>query len=97
MYVTIAFMISSAFRSSAMAIGFSIGIVFAGNILLNALQRYEWSKYLFFANTDLTQYMEGRPFHDGMTLSFSIGVLAVYFLLFNLVSWLMFTRRDVAG
>lgn len=97
MYVTIAFMISSAFRSSAMAIGFSIGIVFAGNILLNALQRYEWSKYLLFANTDLTQYMEGRPFHDGMTLSFSIGVLAVYFLLFNLVSWLMFTRRDVAG
>ena len=97
MYITIAFMISSAFRSSAMAIGFSIGIVFAGNILLEALQRYEWSKYLLFANTDLTQYMEGRPFHDGMTLSFSIGVLSVYFLLFNLVSWLMFTRRDVAG
>ncbi|SFD57152.1 ABC-2 type transport system permease protein [Paenibacillus catalpae] len=97
MYVTITFMISSVFRSSAMSIGFSIGILFAGNILLEVLQRYEWSKYLLFANTDLTQYLEGRPFQDGMTLSFSIGVLVVYFLVFNLISWLMFTRRDVTA
>jgi ABC-type transport system involved in multi-copper enzyme maturation, permease component len=97
MYITIAFMISSAFRSSAMSIGFSIGILFAGNIFLELLQRYDWSKYLLFANTDLTQYLEGRPFQDGMTLSFSIGVLVVYFLVFNLISWLMFTRRDVAA
>lgn len=97
MYITVAFMISSAFRSSAMAIGFSIGIFFAGNIMLEVLQRYEWSKYLLFANTDLTQYLDGRPFQDGMTLSFSITVLVVYFVVFNLISWLMFTRRDVAA
>ena len=97
MYVTMAFMISSAFRSSAMAIGFSIGTLFAGNIVLEALQRFDWSKYLLFANTDLTQYLSGRPFQEGMTLSFSIGVLVVYFLVFNLVSWLLFTRRDVAA
>jgi ABC-2 type transport system permease protein len=97
MYVTMAFMISSAFRSSAMAIGFSIGSLFAGNIVLEALQRFDWSKYLLFANTDLTQYLTGRPFQEGMTLSFSIGVLAVHFLVFNLISWLIFTRRDVAA
>jgi ABC-2 type transport system permease protein len=97
MYVTMAFMISSAFRSSAMAIGFSIGALFAGNIVLEVLQRFDWSKYLLFANTDLTQYMTGRPFQEGMTLSFSIGVLVVYFLVFNLISWLLFTRRDVAA
>ncbi|MDR7079443.1 ABC-2 type transport system permease protein [Neobacillus niacini] len=97
MYVTMAFMISSAFRSSTMAIGFSIGAFFAGNIILEVLQRYDWSKYLLFANTDLTQYLKGHPFQEGMTLSFSIGVLAVYFLVFNLVSWLLFTRRDVAA
>lgn len=96
-YVTMAFMISSAFRSSTLAIGFSIGIVFAGNILLEALQRFEWSKYTLFANTDLTRYLSGQPFHEGMTLSFSIMVLSVYFLVFNLISWLMFTRRDVAA
>lgn len=97
MYVTLAFMISSAFRSSAMAIGFSIGALFAGNIILEALQRFDWSKYLLFANTDLTQYLSGHPYQDGMTLSFSIGVLVVYFLVFNLISWLIFTRRDVAA
>jgi ABC-2 type transport system permease protein len=97
MYVTMAFMISSAFRSSAMAIGFSIGALFAGNIVMEALQRFDWSKYLLFANTDLTQHLTGRPFQEGMTLSFSIGVLTVYFLVFNLISWLLFTRRDVAA
>jgi ABC-2 type transport system permease protein len=97
MYVTLAFMISSAFRSSAMAIGFSIGALFAGNIVLEALQRFDWSRYLLFANTDLTQYLSGRPYQEGMTFSFSIGVLAVYFLVFNLISWLLFTRRDVAA
>ena len=97
LYVTMAFMISSAFRSSTMAIAFSIVAMFGGNILLEALQRFDWSKYLLFANTDLTQYLSGRPYHNGMTLSFSIGVLAVYFLAFNLISWLMFTRRDVAA
>jgi ABC-2 type transport system permease protein len=97
MYVTMAFMISSAFRSSTMAIGFSIGALFAGNIVQEALQRFDWSKYLLFANTDLTQYLNGHPFQEGMTLSFSIGVLAAHFLVFNLISWLIFTRRDVAA
>ena len=97
MYVTMAFMISSAFRSSAMAIGFSIGALFAGNIVMKALHRFDWSKYLLFANTDLTQYLTGHPFQEGMTLSFSIIVLTVYFLVFNLISWLIFTRRDVAA
>jgi ABC-2 type transport system permease protein len=97
MYVTMAFMISTAFRSSAMAIGFSIGALFAGNIVLEALQRFDWSRYLLFANTDLTQYLTGRPYQEGMTVEFSIGVLVVYFLFFNLISWLIFTRRDVAA
>jgi ABC-2 type transport system permease protein len=97
MYVSMAFMISSAFRSSAMAIGLSIVSLFAGNIVMQALQRFDWSKYLLFANTDLTQYLSGLPFQEGMTLSFSITVLIVYFTLFNLISWLIFTRRDVAS
>jgi len=97
MYVTMAFMISSAFRSSAMAIGFSIGALFAGNIIMEALQRFDWSKYLLFANTNLTQHLSGHPYQEGMTLSFSIGVLVIYFIVFNLISWLLFTRRDVAA
>ena len=96
-FVTMAFMISTAFRSSAMAIGFTIFLLFAGAILMELLQIYEWSKYLLFANIDLSQHLNGRPYQEGMTLSFSIIVLSIYFVMFNLVSWLMFTRRDVAA
>jgi ABC-2 type transport system permease protein len=97
MFVTMAFMISAAFRSSAMAIGISIFALFAGHMLLEVLQRCEWSKYLLFANTDLSQYLSGAPFQEGMTLAFSITVLIVYFVIFNLVSWIVFTKRDVAS
>jgi ABC-2 type transport system permease protein len=97
MFVTMAFMISAAFRSSAMAIGFSIFAVFAGALLLQAVQRYKWSEYLLFANIDLSSYLEGQPFREGMTMGFSITVLVVYFIVFNIVSWLVFTRRDVAA
>jgi ABC-2 type transport system permease protein len=97
MFVTMAFMISAAFRSSAMAIGFSIFALFAGHMLLEVLQRFGWSKYLLFANTDLSQYLSGAPFQEGMTLTFSIMVLIVYFVIFNFVSWFVFTKRDVAA
>ncbi len=97
MFVTMAFMISTAFRSSAMAIGVSIFALFAGTILMELLQRYEWSKYLLFANIDLSQHLVGRPYQPDMTMAFSIGVLAAYFIVFNLVAWLVFTRRDVAA
>ncbi|MDQ0063012.1 ABC transporter permease [Paenibacillus harenae] len=96
-FVTMAFMISSAFRSSVMAIGFSIFSLFAGTIIVELIQSYEWSKYVLFANIDLSQYLSGQPYQEGMTLEFSITVLAVYFIIFNLVSWLVFTRRDVAS
>ena len=97
MFVTLAFMISSAFRSSAMAIGFSIFLLFAGVLMLEILQPYAWSKYMLFANIDLSQYLDGQPYQEGMTLGFSIAVLAGYYILFNLVAWLAFTKRDVAA
>ncbi len=97
MLVTMALMISAAFRSSTMAIGISLSLLFAGVILTELLHPFAWSKYMLFANMDLTQYLSGAPYQDGMTLSFSIAVLMVHFLLFNLVTWLSFTRRDVTA
>ncbi|MBP3963823.1 ABC transporter permease [Paenibacillus lignilyticus] len=97
MFVTIAFMISTAFRSSAMAIGFSLFAMFAGTIATEFLRSYAWSKYILFANMDLTAYLSGSPYQEGMTLTFSVAVLSVYFIVFNLVAWLVFTKRDVAA
>ncbi|SHN31529.1 ABC transporter permease subunit [Gracilibacillus kekensis] len=98
MMATFAFMISTIFRNSAMAIGLAIFLMFTGNTIISFLSDYDWAKYILFANTNLRQYIgDGSPVIDSMTLGFSITVLAVYFVIFLLVSWLSFTRRDVAG
>lgn len=98
MMATFAFMISTIFRSGGIAIGLAIFLMFAGSTVAGVLSNYNWSKFILFANTDLSQYTAGRePLIEGMTLSFSVTVLAVYFIIFLLASWLVFTRRDVAG
>jgi ABC-2 type transport system permease protein len=97
MYVTFAFMISAVFRSSAMAIGISIFAMFAGNTVTALFQKYSWSKYSIFANIDLTQHINAHPFRDEMTMAFSVSILIAYFIIFNVLSWAVFTRRDVAA
>ncbi|MFB9279294.1 ABC transporter permease [Cohnella cellulosilytica] len=98
MYVTLAFMISAAFRSSSMAIAFSLLFMLVGNTITMLLSGYEWSKYLLFANIDLTQYLPGNsPLRPDMTLGFSIMMLAAYYVVFQIVAWTLFTKRDVAA
>lgn len=96
MYVTLAFMISSAFRSSSMAIAFSLGLLLLGNTIIQLFSQYSWAKYILFANTNLQQYTDGPIFQEGMTLWFSVAILAGYFVIFHFISWLLFTKRDVA-
>ncbi|WP_280770797.1 ABC transporter permease [Salipaludibacillus daqingensis] len=97
MMVTFAFMISSVFRSSSLAIGLSLFLMFTGQQLVMVLSDYNWAKYILFANTNLYQYVAGTPIIEGMTLAFSIIILSVYFFLFILISWFTFNKRDVAA
>ncbi|MFD2613802.1 ABC transporter permease [Paenibacillus gansuensis] len=97
MVVTLAFMISTVFRSNSLSIGLSIFLMLISQAILPLIMNYSWGKYYLFANTDLTQYINGSPLMEGMSLGFSVAVLAVYFVLFNALSWLIFTKRDVAG
>ncbi|HEY4389736.1 MAG TPA: ABC transporter permease, partial [Paenibacillus sp.] len=95
----ISFMISTVFRSSGIAIGLSMFILFTGGIftmLFNPV-RYPWAKYTLFVNMDLSQYRGGQEGVAGMTLGFSVTVLISYVLLFLLISWFMFKKRDVAA
>jgi ABC-2 type transport system permease protein len=95
MMVTFAGLIASAFRNGGLAIGLSIFTLMASSIVVNLLQSYDWVKYVLFANTDLTQYTTGTPLRDEMTLGFSLAVLAVYYVIFVLVGWAFYTRRDI--
>jgi len=98
MMATMAFMISAVFRNSSLAVGISIFLLAMGGTVTNLLAtKFEWVKYILFANTDLTQYFDGSPLVSDMTLGFSIAVLAVYFLVFHVLAFGVFTKRDIAS
>ncbi|MBU8879507.1 ABC transporter permease [Bacillus sp. FJAT-29790] len=98
MLATMAFMISAAFRNSSLAIGLSLFLMFMGGQVTRLISmKYEWAKYILFANTDLLQYFEGTPMVEGMTLGFSVIMLIVYFFLFQGIAFYVFKKRDVAA
>lgn len=98
MLATMAFMISSVFRNSSLAVGLSIFLMFTGGQLTQLISmKFTWAKYMLFANTDLTQYFEGTPMVEGMTLSFSVVMLLIYFLIFQFFAFYVFKKRDVAA
>lgn len=98
--VTFAFMISTVFRSSTLAISLAFIIMFASGSVMTALiaLKKEWGKYMLFANTDLGVYFGGRqPPFEGMTLGFSVTMLLLYYAVFLALAWTIFRKRDVAG
>jgi ABC-2 type transport system permease protein len=98
MMVTLAFMISSVFRNSAMAIGIGVFLLTVGNVItMYLISNFNWAKYILFANTDLNQYINGEPLVEGMTMTFSIIILVGYFIIFNTISYLGFTKRDIVA
>ncbi|MBB5171938.1 ABC transporter permease [Texcoconibacillus texcoconensis] len=97
MMLTLAFMISTVFRSSSLAIGISLFLMFTGPQLVQLLSNYEWVKYILFANTNLQQYTNGTPIVEGMTMTFSISMIMIYFIIFVALSWVIFEKRDVTA
>ncbi|SFB04576.1 ABC-2 type transport system permease protein [Lentibacillus halodurans] len=97
MMATFAFMISAIFRQSSLAIGIAIFLMLSGNAIVSFFAEYSWAKYILFANTNMDQYVNGSPMFEGMSLGFSLTVLAVYYVIFLAISWVFFTKRDVAG
>lgn len=102
MTVTFAFMISAVFRSGTLAMSLSFVFLFFGmtiNQILIAL-KYTWAKYLLFINMDLSFYFRGdyrNPYMPEATFGFSVAVLAVYFVVFHLISFYVFSKRDVTA
>lgn len=96
--ITLAFTISSISKSNSFSVGCSLFALFAGTFVVELLRMYglQWGKYLLFANLDLEVYIYGGiPMFPGMTLTFSLVNLLVHFVFFLLVSWWVFTKRDI--
>ncbi|HET7657733.1 MAG TPA: ABC transporter permease [Bacillales bacterium] len=96
--MTIAFMISTIFRSNALAIGISIFILYISNVLSLVLSQFDWAKYLIFSNLNLTYYLDhSEGMIEGVTFSFSLFIDLAYWLVFLIITWWIFQRRDIAN
>ncbi|NYF25642.1 ABC-2 type transport system permease protein [Sporosarcina sp. JAI121] len=94
---TFAFMIGSVFRSSSLAIGLSLFIYFMGSTLVMILAKYEVVKYIVFTHMDLTIYETDFRIVEGITMSFSLAILAVYIVIFLFISYMTFIKRDITA
>lgn len=94
---TLAFAVSSLIRSSALAIGLSVFLMFAGETITTILAQLgqDWARYLIFANTDILSISQGSSMFPQHSLTFAIGVIIAYMTVFILTAWDGFTKRSV--
>jgi len=93
---TLSFMLSVLIRSTAAGMGIMLAALISGSILSNMVSSWEFAKYLFMVNLNLTGYLSGvAPPIEGMTLLFSITLLFIWWLASLFVSFLVFTTQDV--
>ena len=93
---SLSFMLSVLIRSTPAGMGIMLAALIAGAILSNMVSSWESAKYLFMVNLKLTSYLNGAaPPIEGMTLLFSVITLLVWWILSLIVSFTVFSRRDV--
>jgi ABC-2 type transport system permease protein len=97
MTILFGFMVGSVFRSPSLAIGLTFLLTFMGALILGLLSRYEIAKYIWIAHTDLTQHETGYTLIDGITMPFSLTILAIYAVIFTAVSYVVFMKRDITA
>jgi ABC-2 type transport system permease protein len=93
-YITVAMMISTIFKSVAGAIAASIFMAFAADVLNMVLATHTWYKYIIFNNVDLFRYFFYGPSLNDMTLQFSIVTILIYMVVIVTSSVLIFNKRD---
>ncbi|MBO8164970.1 MAG: ABC transporter permease [Brevibacillus sp.] len=92
----ITLMVSVLVRSAAAGMGIMMAALISGTILTQMASSWESAKYLFVVNLQLTVYLAGTlPPIKGMTLPFSLTVLSVWALAALVVSYFVFTKKDV--
>jgi ABC-2 type transport system permease protein len=93
---SLGFLTSVVLRSTAAAMGTMFAALIAGSILPFVAPRWEAQKYLFVTNLPLPDYYSGAPPPiAGITVAFSVAVLAVWAVAALVVAFLVFARRDV--
>lgn len=96
-YETMAFALSSLFKSTAAAVGVGIACLAFGETLTMFLVQLnlDWGRYLIFANSDLNAVRAGTVGFPHMTIGFSVAVIVVHMIVFLLAAYDGFVRREV--
>lgn len=93
---TMAFALSSLFKSSALAIGKGVFSMLAGSTIVELLAalKQDWARYLIFANTDISGISQGNSLFPQHSLTFAVVVIAIHMVVFLLTAWDGFTKRE---
>ena len=95
---TLAFVLSTLFSNSALAITISL-LGYMSTSIINQLAiayNIQFLKYFVTMNWDLSQYLfGGLPLMDGMSMVMSIVICMVYFLIMVIPTWIIFKKRNI--
>lgn len=94
---TIAFMISSLFRNSALAIALSMIIYFVGTTVCDVASMFnlDFFRYTIFATQNMTSIVDGKSSFIHMTPTFASVVIAIHLVLLLLTAHDAFTKKNV--
>lgn len=100
MYITIAFMLSTLFKNQALAVGVGVFVLFLsstiGGIIILLAEKFTWTKYLIFPHLDLTIYTYEDTILQDVTMPISLLVLAVHYIVFLVLTFSFFQKRDIS-
>lgn len=92
---SITFMLSVVLKNGIISACAGICTYFFGSQIAIALKDYSIVKYSLFANMQFQLQADGVELFKGMTPGFSIIVLSVHSLIFILISFVIFNRRNI--
>ncbi|GFZ85088.1 ABC transporter permease [Paenibacillus marchantiophytorum] len=93
---SLSFMFAVLFKNVTISITSSIVLWLGGSVANNFLAKYSWFRFLLFPHLNLKQYLPGQiPIIEGITITFSIFILFLYFLIFITTALIVFSKRDI--
>ena len=95
---TLAFAISTLFTNSTLAITISLLGVMSASIINQLAIGYDlqFMKYFVTMNWDLSIYANGAlPYMEGMSMTLSIIICVIYFLIMMIPTFIMFKKRNI--
>ncbi len=96
---TISFMLSTLFKNQSLAVGVSIFVLLVsstlGGIIIFLAEKYTWAKFLIFPYLDLTVFATQDTILQDVNLPMALLILAVYYVIFMVLTFTIFQKRDI--